>query len=59
MIDRGTSTEGNEAASQRRADNQSVGERPGERLSPHKRVSMWGTEHQAHQKRFGVGPDNP
>lgn len=52
------STDGNEADSQRLADNQSVGERPGECLSSHKRVSRWGAEQHANQKRSGVQPAN-
>lgn len=53
------STDGIEAASQRLADNLSVGERPvGVPESPQVAVRQ-GAEHQANQKRSGVGPANP
>lgn len=54
-----TSTEGNDVASQRLAENQNVGARPEECLNPHRRVSTWDAEHLANQKRSGVGQDNP
>lgn len=59
MTEEDTSPEGNEVASQRLADNQSVGESPEECQSPHRRVSTWNAEHQANQKRSEVEQDNP